>query len=179
MQHERRTTPPEGLRNRRSARQECGARVTERPSKLNVHVRGIATKSSPRGGQAKRRARRSRSFSDLTAHINPQPCWWSKRKRSPSDGASRPLPACIRGQPTMPFLRVKVARHASTRAFACATTTYPCVGVTQSAKTCTCGPAPAQSYVHAAAGFHQHHCPSRQLCPAFRRSCPTRYIVQT
>ena len=52
LQPERRNTPPERQRNRRSARQECGARVTERPSKLNVHVRGIATKSSPRGGQA-------------------------------------------------------------------------------------------------------------------------------
>jgi hypothetical protein len=102
---------------------------------------------------------RHRSFRDLNAHINPQPCWWSKRKRLPSDGTTHPLPACIRGQPTMPFPRVEVARHASTRAFACANTTYPCEGVTQSAKTCTCGPAPAQSYVHAAAGFHQHHCP--------------------
>jgi hypothetical protein len=140
----------------RSARHECGARTTEHPSKLNDRARGIV-------GQAKTRARRHRSFSEPTAHINPN----HVEARTPSDSAA--------AAPS-PSVHTRTAHNSAVSAFRsrapCSRTSVrvlknkKCVGVSQGAKERAHGPLPsANPYAHVAAGYHQH--------------CPIRYYIGT
>ena len=110
LQHERRALSPERLRKRRFARQECGARATKRSSKLQVRLKQMRV--------------------DTVRSLNP-PCILFNPNHVEGPHASvhhpmapqqHPPPACIRGQPTMLFPRVEVARHTSTGALACAET---------------------------------------------------------
>jgi hypothetical protein len=111
LQHERHATPPKRLR-------ECD--VLHDTSVAPERWNNLPNSTIARGivGQAKTRARRHRSFSEPTAHINPN----HVEARTPSDSAAAaappPPPLCIRGQPTtVPFPRLEVPLHARARAF--------------------------------------------------------------
>ena len=94
--------------------------------------------------------RRRRSFSDPTAHINPN------HVGGPNTSVHHPM-ACIRGQPAR--RSPAPCWHTSDRV---RKNNLPlCRRYSERNGTRTWGPVPACSYAHAAAGYQQQHCPMR------------------